>query len=348
MTANRQSNFELLRLVAMLAIVAGHFVSQSAVGHACGAAGTVASILSSGPRLAVNLFLLVGCWFMVDAKFKAERLLKLYLELALYTIPLTALMFALGLHGETRNLIQGFLPFFGRPAWFATAYISLIALTPFLNFAFRLSDAAQRTLVGILGFSFALAATIPSYTPFHYLGDFAWFPVVYLFVGYAKRTRLFDRLPNAGLSLALGLLGWGILAAARLNPLTAWAANYWLDNIQSLPNAVVALLIFNAFRQLRLGVIASVNTLASSTFAVYIVHQVPAFRTFEWNILCRAETLAAASPTVVALGILGVSVAVFLAASLLDRLYRRPLQSLLEKTALFKHLAARLQSLYLV
>ena len=88
MTANRQSNFELLRLVAMLAIVAGHFVSQSAVGHASGAAGTVASILSSGPRLAVNLFLLVGCWFMVDAKFKAERLLKLYLRTcALYHSP---------------------------------------------------------------------------------------------------------------------------------------------------------------------------------------------------------------------------------------------------------------------
>lgn len=346
MTANRQSNFELLRILAMLAIVAGHFVSQSAVGHASGASGTVAMILSSGPRIAVNIFLLVGCWFLVDAKFKSDRLLKLYLELALYTIPLTAVMFTLGLHGETRNIIQGVLPFFGRPAWFATAYISLIALTPFLNFTFRLSDIAQRMLVCTLGFTFALAATIPSYTPFHYLGDFAWFPIIYLLVGYAKRTHLFDRLPGAGLSLAAGIIGWGILATARLTPSTAWAANYWLDNIQSLPNITIAILIFNAFRRMNLGSISFVNILASSTFAVYIVHQVPAFRTFEWNVLCRAETLAHATPIALATGILSVSIGVFLAASLLDRLYRSPLQSLLEKTALFKSLATRLQSFY--
>lgn len=346
MTRNRQSNIELLRIFAMLAIVAGHFVTQSAVGHASGASGTIATIFSSGTRISVNLFLLAGCWFMVDAKFKAERLLKLYLELALYTIPLTALMFVFEVHGETRNLVQGFLPFFGRPAWFATAYISLIVIAPFLNFAFRLSDFAQRTLIGALVFIFVIVTTIPSYTPFHYLGDFAWFPVVYLLVGCAKRTHLTNILPGAGISLATGLLGWCVLTSARLNPSTTWAAGYWLDNIQSLPNITISILIFNAFRRINLGSISIINSLASSTFAVYIIHQVPAFRTFEWNVVFRAETLAHASPIMLTLAIPCVCVTVFLAASIIDRLYRRPLQAFLEKTALFQKLTTSIESFY--
>jgi len=42
-------------------------------------------------------------------------------------------MLAIGEAGSVRNVIQGCVPFFGRSVWFASAYISLMALTPFLN-----------------------------------------------------------------------------------------------------------------------------------------------------------------------------------------------------------------------
>ena len=62
----RHSSIELLRILAMLMIVAGHFLChQSGVAAAHG--GFTVSLFGSGARWACNLFLLVGCWFMVDA-----------------------------------------------------------------------------------------------------------------------------------------------------------------------------------------------------------------------------------------------------------------------------------------
>ena len=62
----RHSSIELLRILAMLMIVAGHFLCQSGVAAAHG--GFTVSLFGSGARWACNLFLLVGCWFMVDAQ----------------------------------------------------------------------------------------------------------------------------------------------------------------------------------------------------------------------------------------------------------------------------------------
>ena len=61
----RQSSIEFLRILAMLTIVAGHFLCQSGVAASYG--GFAVSLFGSGARWACNLFLLVGCWFMVDA-----------------------------------------------------------------------------------------------------------------------------------------------------------------------------------------------------------------------------------------------------------------------------------------
>ena len=90
---NRQSNWELLRIVAMLMIVAGHFFQQSGFIRSASAADYWFSIFAgSGSRIAVNMFLMLGCWFMVDTKFKAHRIIKLYLNVWCFTVPLTILV----------------------------------------------------------------------------------------------------------------------------------------------------------------------------------------------------------------------------------------------------------------
>ena len=55
----------------MLAIVSGHLLSQSSLAGVEGTNHILAMLLGSGVRIGVNVFLLLGVWFMVDAKFKA-------------------------------------------------------------------------------------------------------------------------------------------------------------------------------------------------------------------------------------------------------------------------------------
>ena len=108
----------------MLAIVSGHLLTQSSLANVTGTNHILAMLLGSGVRIGVNVFLILGVWFMVDAKFKAERIVRLYLEVFFYSVPITICMLLMGEAGGLRNILQGMFPFFGRSVWFASAYIS--------------------------------------------------------------------------------------------------------------------------------------------------------------------------------------------------------------------------------
>ena len=80
---NRKSNYELMRIVAMIMIVMGHFWGQSNYAElAAGYSYYLGGILSHGSRIAVNVFLFMGIWFMLEGEFKASRILKLYFNVA--------------------------------------------------------------------------------------------------------------------------------------------------------------------------------------------------------------------------------------------------------------------------
>lgn len=343
----RKSNLELLRILTILTIVIGHFISQSAIcTNITGANAIAAGFLSSGVRISVNVFLLIGTWFMVDSRFRPERIVDLYLTVALYTVPITLVMLAAGRYGSTQNLIQGFLPFFGRPVWFATAYISLIALTPFLSKVLLLDDKRLGKLSFILMFLFGATATVPCFTSIDFIADFSWFCVIYIWIGWAKRTGFLERLPRGLPAIILGVGTTLALASARFVPALAWGIQYWLDNIKTLPNFLAALLVFNGFRTLELGTSRTINTLAKSVFAVYIIHQVPAFREFEWNTLLHAEAISSAAVPFFVGGIIVAATAVFAAATIVDIIRNRLIFPLIKRSATYRHLVTFIERFY--
>lgn len=322
----RKSNLELLRILAMLAIVSGHLLSQSGLTAVTGTNLVLASLLGSGVRIGVNVFLILGVWFMVDATFKAERIVRLYLEVCFYSVPITICMFLMGEAGGLRNVFQGLFPFFGRSVWFASAYISLIALSPFLNHFFTLPVRTQRTFLAVLILFFCLVPTIPCSTPLDYLADFTWFCVVYLVIGMIKKGNMLARLRGAKRFVLAGCLVYLALAGMRLVPAVRPIADYWIVNIKSLPNFLCAFLVFLGFLRLDFGVVKGINLAARSVFAVYIVHQTPAFIHFQWHVLCRADSFVDASPVVFAGGVVSISIAVFLVVSAVDYLRYRFLE----------------------
>ena len=322
MCKSRQSNFELLRILAILIVVMGHFIRQSGLLESeAGANGTINIFLGSGGRIAVNIFLLIGSWFMVDSVFRPAKALRLYLETAFYCLPMTMLLACLGMAGGTQNIAQGILPFFGRPVWFASAYISLILLTPFLNMAFLLPFKKQTLLVGALFVFYCIVSTIPCFSNIDYIADFSWFCVLYLTVGWLKKSNLIGKahISRWGCLLMSILIYIGLCLCATV-PFLKWTANYWLDNIRSLPNFLCAFGLFVFFLKTDIGAIRPINVLARSVFAVYIVHQIPAFRELEWKTICRAESLSGTPATTYALSILVVAISILIAVTLVDTL----------------------------
>ena len=72
------------------------------------------------------------------------------------------------------------------------------------------------------------------------------------------------------------------------------------------------------FLKLKIGRVRSVNLIAQSVFAVYIVHQVPAFHDFEWNTILKFCDMSTMPPALYAVCIISVAMCIFIVVSTLD------------------------------
>lgn len=313
----RTSNFELLRILAMIFIVMGHFSGQASV--------PASPVVAQGSRIAVNLFLILGVWFLVDMEFSWKRVWRIYLEVVFYSIPLTLVMLFVRGYAAVgaRDLIQGLIPFYGRALWYASAYISLVLFSPFLRKLLELPLDQLRKLVAVLAAVYIIPSTIPCFANGEYAADLSWFAVVYLIVGWIKREGLLERIRGKWWLLGSGVAGYLLIAFATNVQAAAGLANYWLWTIRSLPSFLIALLIFGFFAKLDIGSIGIVNWFAKGTFAVYIVHQVPAFRPFLWDVLCSAQSCLGSSYLMVTLYVVAVGVGLTGLISAFDYLRQR-------------------------
>ena len=277
----RASGIEICRIFAMLMIVAGHFVGQSGLGSAH-ADSMWLMLFGSGARWSVNLFLLVGCWFMVDSRFKAEQVARLYLTVLFYAVPLTLLALAFG-NPTTKDVFRGFAPFLGRPLWFASAYISLLLVAPWLRFAFSLNRKPLGALVGVLTVVLPGICTLPD-PQMCYVADVCHFFYVFVLVGFLKPLLVTSgKCKFAALLAGVAIYSALVVLKQCDMPVVSGWAEQCLSDFKTIPNLLSALLVFYFFLHLDIGAVRWINFVASAAFAVYVIHQTPAFYDFLWK-----------------------------------------------------------------
>lgn len=255
----RDNKYEMLRIIAMFFIVLCHFISQG--GRGTGESALIKCFIiffGSGAKVAVNIFLIISCWFMVDKEFKAERIVRTWYTVISYAVPISVVM--LLINPNLQNvilLIKSFFPVFARPLWFASAYILLMLMIPFFNIMLRNIGKYQHAmLVVTLLIPCCLAATIMFHDDF--LNDLIWFFFVYIFVFFIKRYCI-DYVPcKSGILFTVAFLIYFCLcttefvcerlsffiAGKDLSDILLNTARNWLSDIKALPNFLCALSIF--------------------------------------------------------------------------------------------------------
>lgn len=323
----------------MMAIIAGHFVHQTDIlSIETGGNLFFSYVFGSGHRIGVNLFLLIGTWFLVESNFKPERILRLYGQMAFYTISITLIILAVGIPHSTVDVIRCMMPFSLRPVWFGSAYIALLLLIPFLNATIRVGG---KRVVVIL---FVLMSVFSTITPTlwdNFICALAWFSFIYLAM-YVIKPYIQKASLNKWLVLGMGLLLYLVLAYFEYKGL--YIAIQYIDDYKSIPNLIISLCLFYFFTRIDIGANNVINWLAASVFAVYIVHQTPSFKDYLWESIYHTSSWIGTDHFII--NAIGVVLITFFSITLIDRMRIRWVESMWINSRIYKWLDATITKFY--
>ena len=207
----RQLNYELLRILAMLMIVSLHYLSKGGLlGDPARAdmtaTGYAAWLVEALCLVAVNVYVLISGYFGVDSlgsQTVGKKLtfwevmrkpLKIWKQVFFYSMLFGCGAIVLGLQAfDPYRFFSYCFPIVTEHYWFATSYVFLCLMMPFLNAGISCLDQKELRYL-LLGFLliFSVAKTvIPMQLPWDKYGyDSLWFVVLYLTGAYLRRYEL--------------------------------------------------------------------------------------------------------------------------------------------------------------
>lgn len=293
MRGRRQANFELLRIVAMLMIIVLHYLNKGGVllpyTQEHSAVNYAAHLIEAFCIVAVNCYVLLSGYFMVESAWKPGRVVSLAAQILFYSLLIPVVLLCAGVvsWGELSvyDWLNYVLPVETEHYWFATAYLILYLFAPLLAAGVRAVDQKTlRIIIGVLGLYFCIwKSVVPvMLVTDHYGYDYGWFLFLFLIAAYIRLYGLpkLEKRRNAALLYAGMCLGMFVLTAVSgslaktLPPLA-----YYMD-MPDTYNHILCLLasvgLFMLFKTMKFREGRSaelVRRLAPYTFGVYLLHE---------------------------------------------------------------------------
>ena len=342
----RDSNIELLRIVAMLLLIAHHYVVNSGLLQAVNSApisldGTLTLLLGQFGKALINSFVMITCYFMCTAKITLKKFLKLLLQVMFYRLVIL-IVFAI-VNGNILSLsfIKSFalelIPVKSIGSSFVNAFLVFYLLIPFLNRMVKsLSERQHVLLLVLLGFLYCILGIFHS-IEFNYV---CWFSVLYFFAAYIRfyPKKWFSSVKATGIlsAVLIVLSSLSILAIYVLDAKTKLSLPPYLfvvDSNNLLP-AALGISLFMFFKNLRIGQSKLINTVATTTFGILLIHTISQMRSLLWHDWFKsAQSYTKYSLSVVYM--IGVVVLVFIVCSAIDylriKLIEEPFFKLIDK-----------------
>lgn len=284
----RKSNIELLRILAMFMIVAGHAATH---GHDISRLplhphSLLVVAMSQGARIAVDVFIIITGYFLIKNanSLNLSKISRMYRQIWFYSVTITICM---TLFSEDRPVISDWIksvfPIYSSQYWFATDYIIVILLSPLLNLLIRSMNKRQHGQ--LLLFSILTFSLVPTIIPINpsFFNLLIWFVILYTIGAY---------LQLYGINISNHIRYWHGLAVLLVIMCSAimifylgHESNYLRHNtiyLLSEPNKLTALLcallLFMGFRNLNIGTIKWINAITPLIFAVYLISDHPLIR----------------------------------------------------------------------
>lgn len=292
----REGNFEVLRTVAMFFIVFYHCLTHG-VGDEYGfnsshpvslINGLFSDLILVFSSIAVNLYVMISGYFLVDRNFKLSRIIRTWANTCFYSFVITVVFMSLHFTPLSFVLLgKSFFPISTDAYWFVTQYIGLLIISPFLVLIVRQISYRQYIFL-LVGGAFLCLSVIPDFPlakRFHVAhGNSVWsFAYLFFVAGFVKLHL--KRLSMTSILLAVLML---ILLVFSCEVVGGYDKSfihlYWL-NYNGLV-FILSVVVFIFVRQLKVPDSGLWNVLikaAPYTFGVYLIHDHLLVRDWLWS-----------------------------------------------------------------
>lgn len=290
-------SIDLLRIVSMMMVVMLHFLGKGnllpQVTGSMTLNGYVAWGLESLAIVAVNVYMLISGYFLVETGFKPGRVAELICQVLFYTILVPVVLLALGFISTEKfgiyYLLQTVLPVQMQQYWFITAYIIMYLLSPVLAVAAKTLKREQlrNTVIALLLFFAVSKSVLPFQLEVDAKGyDALWFITVFLVAAYMRLYGIpfFTKNGNCKRGVLCYFLGcagiYGVMLAVRFVYLKTGSLDHFIQNTyhyNHILNLFAAVSLFYAFYHVKIkedGFVGkSIVKIAPYTLGVYLLHE---------------------------------------------------------------------------
>lgn len=191
-----------------------------------------------------------------------------------------------------KEILKNIFPITFSRWWFASTYFVFFLISPYIGKLLRsLSKKEYQCMLALITVCWCI---IPTFTTSSYQSNSLWwFIYLYAISGYIRiyakeklskgKVYLFCSLVFVGITF-LSTVVFDVLGT-RISFLGKHATYFY--GMQKLPVLLISLFIFLGFLQIDIGYRKFVNTVASATFGVYLIHDNGYVRSFLWNLIFK-------------------------------------------------------------
>lgn len=340
----RNSNFELLRIIAMLLIVFHHSIFHGVLAYSVTMwQGTpvsdqvwvttfVGELIAMFGKVAVAVFVMISGYFLVNSSSSWKKSLRKIFSLVIQVYFYSMVIYLVGAHfgwinpKDLNTIRQSFLPFFYNTYWFATEYLLLYLVYPYLNALIHsISREQHRNLILIVSvFSTVVPTIFIHFTNYNSYGNLVMFVLYYIIGGYIRLYTIEDEkkkgllLTIGSILLMVGVIFWHDYMGRITHNQQYYGNSFAYAEQNSLFVLLVALGTMMFFKHISLGHNKIINTIAATTFGVYLIHDNPIMEQVIWLKWLKMPALL--TPNIghllIAVGI--ICPAIFIICSLID------------------------------
>ena len=196
---------------------------------------------------------------------------------------------------DLKDLLFSFIPNIWGSNWFACTYLVFYLFSPFLKILLDNLDQKKHLAIIILMLSGTIIQMIP-YEGFFHPSDLYIFIMCYFAASYIRLYNpkiLQNTLFNVTVAIFILLVNFipsGIYAGIpKVGKLFAYFFNaFW--GRYNFPTVVCSFMIFCCFRKIHIPYNKFINTIAGTTFGVYLIHENSVLKHYVWHKIFKMDS----------------------------------------------------------